>query len=457
MLKRLKLPDWLYKYTAAAMLILVPLYPKFPLLGIHGTFVAIRFEDLLLAFIGMLVLVAYLPRFKDLLKNKIAFSVLLYLGIAALSLVSAVLITQTVDPKIGFLHWARRVEYFIPLFLGMEIVRRRIKFSFFFKIILIVVFITFIYGLGQKNFEWPIIITQNEEYSRGVALRYVPGGHINSTFAGHYDLAAFYVMTLPIIVASFFIVKGRTSKFIIVLAYISGMWLLVNTASRISLLSYIIGVAAALFLIRKYKAIIPIILISMFFVVFSSNLLGRYSRLIEVAKERLIGQTFISVQVLAAEDFSLRRLDRPDPTPVPAPLLEDRSTNIRLNVEWPRALRAFYKNPLLGTGYSSITLATDNDYLRALGETGIIGFFAFALVFLRVMVQFLKSYPFERFLSGENLALTAGLFGSLPGLFVNAFFIDIFEASKFAIVFWFLIGVAIKLTEERKHGRYNSK
>ncbi len=450
MLKRLRLPDWLYKYTGAAIIILVPLYPKFPLLNISGTFVAIRFEDIVLTIAGILVFAAYLPKIKYLFRDKVTSSILLFLLIGFISLLSATFITHTIEFKIGFLHWIRRIEYLIPFFLGMEIIDRKIKISFYFKLILIVIFIAFIYGIGQKNFNWPVIITQNEEYSRGVALRYIPGGHINSTFAGHYDLATFFVLVLPAIVTAFFVIKGKVSKLILASVFFSGMWLLVNSASRISLFSYFIAVSAALFFIRKYKAIIPVILISALFVGFSSNLLGRYTRLLDVVREKFASTEILVTEVLATEDFSIRKAERPDPTPTPIPLLEDRSTNIRLNVEWPRAIRAFYKNPLLGTGYSSITLATDNDYLRVLGEAGIMGLFAFFLVFLQIAIRFLKRYPFDKFYSGESLAFTAGIFGSLPGLFTNALFIDIFEASKFAIIFWFLVGLGIKLTEEKK-------
>ena len=448
MLKHIRLPDWLFKYSGAALLILVSLYPKFPLISIPGTFVAIRFEDMLLTFIGILVFFAYIPNWRDLFKNKITASIFLFLAAGLISLLSAVLITHTLDPKIGLLHWVRRVEYFIPFFLGMEIIKRKIKVSFYLKIILIIIFVAFIYGFGQKNFNWPIVITQNEEYSRGVALRYIPGGHINSTFAGHYDLATFFVMILPVIVVSFFMLKGTKTKIVLSAAYFSGMWLLVNTASRISLFSYLLAVLTAILIIRKYKAIIPVILVSLIFVVFSSNLLGRYSRLIEVIKDRYGDVYPVATQVYAQEDFSLRRLDKPEATPIPTPPLEDRSTNIRLNVEWPRALRAFYKNPILGTGYSSITLATDNDYLRALGETGILGIFTFLLIFLRIITRFISRFPLTKYFSGENLVLLAGILGSLPGLFVNAIFIDIFEASKFAIIFWFLMGLSIKLTEK---------
>ncbi len=138
------------------------------------------------------------------------------------------------------------------------------------------------------------------------------------------------------------------------------------------------------------------------------------------------------------------------PKPTPVPILEDRSTSIRLNVEWPRAIRALSKNPLLGTGYSSITLATDNDYLRLLGETGILGFLAFALIFLRIGEVILKSLPF-RFNGEYEKAFVAGFIGSLPGLFLNATFIDIFEASKFAILFWLLMGILVSLARLNKN------
>ncbi|MCJ7804886.1 O-antigen ligase family protein, partial [Patescibacteria group bacterium] len=125
------------------------------------------------------------------------------------------------------------------------------------------------------------------------------------------------------------------------------------------------------------------------------------------------------------------------------------SSGIRFNVEWPRSLRAFAKNPLLGTGYSSVTLATDNDYLRLLAETGLMGFVAFFLIFLeigrRVLVFLKKAKP------NLEKALVVGLAGGALGLLTNAFFIDVFESSKVAFIFWILMGSLvgmIKLNEK---------
>ena len=442
--------DQLIKFTTAAVLIAIPLYPKFPLLKIPGTFVAIRLEDLLLAFSTVLLVSVILIK-RSFYKDKITRSIILFLVVGFVSFLSSILITKTALPHIGFLHWVRRIEYFIPLFLGYESIRKnRSNLEFYFKILLVVVVLTFIWGLGQKHLGWPIIITQNEEYSKGMALKWVAGSHINSTFAGHYDLGTFLVLILPIVVTSIAILKGLKTKVLLLGILFSGLWLLVNSASRISLTSYLISATVSLVLIKRYKLIPLLLIVSLAFVGFSSNLLARYGRLIDVSKQMLkirgpINYSLIESIYAAGEDpFMINST----PTPTPKPSLEDRSTNIRLNVELPRAIRAFSKNPLLGTGYSSITLATDNDYLRLLGEAGLLGFFSFFLIFISIARRLVSVFPFTKNFKNYELSFMAGLAGSLPGIFTNAVFIDVFEASKFAIIFWLLMGMVLAETDK---------
>ena len=454
MWKASRLLDGLVKYTLAAIMIAVPLYPKFPFIRIEGTFVAIRLEDVLLLFAAIVLLIIYLSRIREFIKDKINLSILLYLSIGFISLVSAVFLTKTVGFNIGFLHWVRRIEYFIPFFLGLEAIKRRkVDLAFYINILLIVMLGVFIYGAGQRYFGWPIIITQNEENSKGIALRWLPQSHINSTFAGHYDLASFLVLILPLLISYFFIFKDKLKRIILLTGVLSGLWLLVNTASRISLASYLFAITITLFLIKKYRAIPVVIITSIIFISFSTNLLSRYVRIIQVVKEdvkqfNLLNYETSVSNVYALEEDILSRRKTPSPTPTPLPVLEDRSTNIRLNVEWPRAIRAYLKNPLLGTGYSSITLATDNDYLRLLGEVGILGFIAFFMIFVNIFNKILKSYPWIKNKDQIESVFVVSMIGSFPGLLVNALFIDIFEASKFAIIFWLFMGITVGLCKE---------
>jgi hypothetical protein len=145
----------------------------------------------------------------------------------------------------------------------------------------------------------------------------------------------------------------------------------------------------------------------------------------------------------------LAREASPAATPVPVPVFEDRSTSIRLTVEWPGAIRAFFKDPLLGTGYSSVGLAVDSDYLRLLAEVGSLGFLGFMLVIARVLFAFASAIPLTKNFSGIKLGFVAGAVGGIFGTLLNAIFIDVFEASKFAIIFWLIVGLAVCIVRDR--------
>ena len=448
MSKHLRSVDIISKYLVGAILIFVPLLPKFPLITVPGSFVAIRLEDLLILTALVLLGIYVFKNPRSFFKCRINKSIFIYIGAGLVSLASGVLVTKTVVPHIGFLHWARRIEYFIPFFLGYYVIKNNPKnLDFYLKIIIITILYASVYGLGQRYFQWPIIITQNQEYAKGVALRWINGSHINSTFAGHYDLATFLVLALPILASLYLLLKERWIKILLGSSFLLGLWLLVSSASRVSLFSYMVSVSLALILIKKFKAIPLVIILSLAFTLFSPNLVARYKRLIDVSSGRIKGIMLINYDFYVKDTFAagdqLMRRSGPSPTPTPIPVFEDRSTNIRFNVEWPRALRAFAKNPLLGTGYSSITLATDNDYLRLIGELGIIGFFAFLLILLRLLIEYLKVLPLKQVADPVRRGFLAGMMGALPGLFINAAFIDIFEASKFAIMFWLLTGLSV--------------
>lgn len=424
MQKLLQKLDRLLVYLVATILLAIPLFPKFPFIEVPGTFVSIRLEDFLLFASAAVWLAVNYKKLGKYLANPVVFAMAVYVFVSLVSVLSAVFLTKMVPIHIGLLHLVRRVEYFVAFVLGLSVIKNKQNFNFYTKLLIIVALWALIYGLGQKYFSWPIVTTQNAEYSKGVALRYLPGGHIPATFAGHYDLATYLVLTTPILFAMFFTVKNKGLKIGYGLAIAASYWLMINAVSRISIVSFMGAIVLALFLIKKYKAI-PAVLILSFLVMLTSNSLRvRYMRIFDY----LFGQVVTTVH--AAELSVGSVLGQ-----------EDRSTSIRLNVEWPRAVRALTKNPLLGTGFSSITLATDNDYLRALGETGILGFTAFMLVLVNLGVVFLKS---------KKTPYIAGIFAGFLGILVNALFIDIFEASKFAILFWLLTGIGYASTQISK-------
>jgi hypothetical protein len=126
------------------------------------------------------------------------------------------------------------------------------------------------------------------------------------------------------------------------------------------------------------------------------------------------------------------------------------SSAIRFDVLWPRALAGWKKNLLLGSGYSTLSKAflmdfteaesTDNDYLRSLGETGILGFLTFFGTIVYLIYWLFVRRPAQTLMGrGFQLSVIAGT----VGLLVNASYIDVFEASKVAFAFWALAGMGI--------------
>lgn len=454
MQKLLILSQRIVKYLIAAILIIVPLLPKFPLINVPGTYVAIRFEDLILLTLAIILIPKLILDFKKLLHDPIIEAILIFLGVGLLSLAAGFLITKTIAPALGILNWARRLEYMIP-FLAAYLLIPKEKIleclNFFMKILLIVVFITFLYGIGEHYLRLPVIITQNNEYSRGIALFWIPGSNTNSTFAGQYDLAAFMVMIIPIFLSIFFVLKNKLTKLVTIVVSGTGLWLLVNSFSRISQASYVLAISISLLLLKKVKGLAIILIISLVFMASSTGLSTRFGSAIHSIYQRIT----VSKSVSYFEDHFIAAAAElaPTPQPVASPVINDVSIAIRLNVEWPRALRAFLKNPFLGTGYSSIGLATDNDYLRMLAETGILGLLAFGLIFFRIGKVFAKAFPLREKLSGIELAYIVGMIGAIIGTFVIAFFIDLFEASKFATIFWLLLGLALNVIKNRQYAQ----
>lgn len=483
MRKLLKLIDDNFLFWGIGFLLFfIPLYPKFPLWAVSGTYVHVRLEDIFVAVIvGVFGLRLLVKKDFSFLKEPVAQLVMLFWGAGLLSVLSGVFITKNVVPHIAFLHFLRRVEYISLLFVAYFSLKNIKQLKVLGWITLASSFLVIFYGLGQKFLGWPVVSTMNKEFSKGMILQLTWWARVNSTFAGHYDLAAFMAMILPLTVAAFAIARKRFQKIVILLLAIFSYYVLLLTASRVSFGAFLAGVSFVLWFGRKRFWVIPFLTLSILGMVFSDDLGQRYaatfnidlsflsnkiSRLAwEPPKSSSAPSPFPTVVPTVVPAKLTPRPGRPAPSLTPTPTLvpdetasesgspypepesvaqaTSRSTDIRLKVEWPRALRAFVKNPLLGTGYSSIDLATDNDYLRMLGEIGLLG----ALAFLALILEIVSRFWFfinSKIVSKPEKLLIIGISGTVIVYFLNATFIDVLEASKLAFFFWILMGVGLK-------------
>ncbi len=334
--------------------------------------------------------------------------------------------------------------------------------------VMVTLVLVVIYGFGQIYLHFPVISTTNSEFSKGLILFLSNDARVNSTFAGHYDLAIYLSMTLMFAASFFFYYKKLFHKAFITLLGLSSFALLGFTAARMSFVATLLGLAMFLWIKGKKLLMVGLFVAALGLVAAVPELRHRLVATLTVnvlngggpkytpapneitvftpANQLPPGMTPEMRQKAIDESTksasaSGRPVDIAPGEPVNTTELGVyRSFGIRFNVEWPRALRAFYKNPFLGTGYSSISIASDNDYLRSLGETGLLGTLTLALIFmiiLKRMWAYIKSTA-----GGFSKPFIFGSYCAVIVVLITATFIDALEASKVAEVFWLILGVS---------------
>lgn len=501
-----KLINWLNKkilpWLLAFLIVFIPLYPKLPLLDIAHTWVYIRLEDFFVLLTFGIWLLGWITGVNRVSKN-MSFAIIQFWLVGLFSTMIAIVFIfpkiADVFPAVAILHWLRRIEYLSLFFVGFTTIK---KDSDIYKYIIAGVVsllgVTF-YAFGQRFLGFPAFLTMNEEFAKGVPLYLPVGARITSTFAGHYDFAAYLVLTIALIGSLVFATKKLVLRLLLLFLCFGALFVLLLTASRVSFAVYLVTIVFMLFLQKKKIWIIPVVLFSFLML---STVKGTAERFIKTFRiqpvvintqtgqpiavlENLppelsgqkptqppvqdslpLGTGFIGLPPVAKEtppeattvavikkhltSLKLASISSEISTISGSFLIQkafvyDISFTTRLQGGWPRAWKAFLNNPFTGSGYSSISLASDNDYLRALGETGIIGFLSFVFVFATFFL--ILRHKLSDIKSGLGKSFAIGVCAGIVGLSLNALLIDVFEASKVAYILWALMGITVGIAE----------
>lgn len=501
-----KLLNWCKSYwllTATCFLLaFIPLYPKLPLFDIVQTWVYIRIEDFLVAIVlgGLFVDIIITKKKLD---TPLTKPLVAYWAVGAVATLCAVLFLRNAIlnffPHLALLHFMRRIEYMGLYFVGFYALAKKPKLlPWVIGTLALTLCIVIIYGVGQKFLGWPAFLTMNEEFSKGLPLRLPPTARIPSTFAGHYDLAAYLVFMIPLFGSLAIGVKRVWQKLTMGLLAAGGLVLLLFTASRISFGVYLISITTMLIWKKKYWLIVPVVIASFILLNSVSTASERFYKTLRFsdvvidlstgqpvgtldqlengkatinkkenpATENLPkGSEFLSVppvSTVAAPTKTFKTIEYYTSSPlatgsgeiatvsgsflVQKAFVYDISITTRFQGEWPLAMEAFRRNMFLGSGFSSLSVATDGDYMRMLGETGIIGTIMFLGIFL---VAFIVYFRHVGALGVLEESYATGVFAGLVGLFLNAILIDVFEASKVAFSLWLILGSATALLWQR--------
>ena len=495
-----KLTDWFKKanlrlihYVLLLYIFFIPLWPKLPFKTVSYTYIAIRYEDLFVVLIVLVFLYELIRGRVKLFKNPLWVWITLYwVEIFISFLVGFYIFKSIITLQLGFLNAARRVEYMIVFFIAFAALENKQQFLLYLRSIVLVFFMVSVYGLGQKFFGWPAVQTMNPAYSKGFILILDGNSRISSTFGGHYDFAAFLVFLMPVVLTSF-IASKKWWRFLV---FVVALTALIVTASRVSFVAYLTAIIPLLIYLKKPKLLVSVIALTLILMPVSNNLTQRIKRTFQQQQiwvDQSTGKTVvprtITVDDLPPGDFTIGKqttgalattvtsgdiaevkqtireaiMDSAQKSGKVVPvdqlnkmvddafarlkpassIVADISFATRLQVEWPRAVKAFIKSPLVGLGPSSITEATDNDFLRSIGESGILGF---ALFFGTIAVITKKLWQQRKSKNRQYSLILIGIIFGTWGLIVNAAYIDVFEASKVALFIWLVWGLMIKST-----------
>lgn len=515
------------------LLAFIPLYPKLPIVDIQHTWVYIRAEDFVVLLVLLLWLILLVQK-KITLKTPLTLPIILFWIIGVVSTIHGVLLIfpqlTGLYPNVAFLNYLRRIEYMSLFFVAYSGIRDKRFLPYIVLVLSITLLLIIGYGFGQKFLGFPAYLTMNEEFAKGTPLRLSQLSRISSTFGGHYDLAAYLVLIMPILTSMFFGFKNKLVKLSLLITVGLGFALMFMTVSRVSFFVLLLSMILVFLLQKKKIIILSLLLFSFILLFFSQNMLQRFGNTlkeIDVVVSSQTGEAIGHVKEVPADYFQNKIIrikyaqtkneidNKPASSsalvtlaeiPPYAPLVvesnsptgenlpqgtgyvnlalspitkkmhnffyqkstEDKaveaedivsirgnflvkralaydlSFTTRFQGEWPRAIEAFKRNIFLGSGYSSVSLAVDNNYLRILGEVGLLGFISFMGIFLLALIYVIKIFPDID--SNSTKSFIIGFFAGLFGLALNAIFIDVFEASKIAFILWLLIGITAGVT-----------
>lgn len=412
-------------------------FPKIAVMSVPGTYIGIRGEDLL---IGIAFAAFYLWRtaFKhaemdvDKDTSQLVKAMAVYLFVCAISTFYGTWRGYMEQPLLGAMFWFRKFEYMFLALLGYYVFRS-LRGASNIVIRITHVCTAIIIGVG---------LLQLGGYVGGWAmgtyrsLIEMAEFRIMSVFSGPYEYGAYLVMITPLYLFRSLRGNNKLAHFAVLIMIAASLYF---TQARVALVAFIVVVFLMLFRSRRWPLVILLslgILIGAVMVPFGKGVVPLPERFSSVNPVPMMQEFEYRWQ---HRDFDLylkygALLDFSQTSDV--------SWSYRMS-KWANILDGFMKNPVFGVGLSVTNEAVDGNYIRYLAESGLVGFISWlllmSLVWRRTKTK--CADPQDELI---RLMVRYGVFG----LAIQATLIDIFEASKIAMMLWFLVGALYAIQRE---------
>lgn len=440
-------------YLLIAVVGLVILIPKFDFIDVPGTTTSIRVEDFLIAGLYLWWIVWLIKKRQPPKLTKIHLLMLLFIAVSMLSTSWGFHIGSIDSPALALLNILRRVEYFMIFWVAYSWLNIQYLKKYLWILAAILATVVVI-GALQYFAILPMISTWQ---GYGGQLLYFNKNYLFliATFAGHYELGGYLLIMVPIVLA-LFMSSTKWPRFGLALLLLGSYLLLYYSYSRAAYVAIIWQMFVILILYKKYfLAILPIVEIARVVYLYVTGQYSRYDYKIGLVSNPSPGPSSLNPQSTTSAVLT------PTPTPTPTPtqtggvdttvqLSADTSVTldpggaVRVDI-WKNATEHFKQSPILGTGYSSIGTGADNQYLRTLAETGLVGLGVFMSMLGYCIWYFYTAA--EHWLISLNKYFLLACIAIILGLLAQAVLIDIFDSSKVAMLFWFVMALGFKVAQ----------
>lgn len=414
------------------LLICISFLPKLNVINIGGSTTGIRIEDFLILLILIFLIFYFIKNNKKIQNkeiNKIQYAFFIYFTFAMLS-TGLGIIYGFVSTIKGILFLIRKLEYFSLVYIGIYFSKvKKINIEKSFDLIVIFHFLICILQ----------ILGVIGSFNKGEFQSTMTQGRVSSTFNGAYELSAFLLLLLPYYLNNMFFKNEKKFKNFIFSFLITICIFLSESRTSIVLEIFIIA-----FMLLKTKYFFKYkkrIIISAFILVITCYFLASFvdlSRFFNLSVEKTI---FLIKYTWENKNFTLYNSTGYWYGNASLSISEmynlgyDASSYARFS-HWMQLIDGWIKYPIFGLGVSVSGGAADGNYIKILCETGIVGLVLWCLVLFNI-IKFLKS---------KN----SFLYYSFISIIIGSLFIDLFDASKLMMLFWFSLGCLLNYERTNK-------
>ena len=431
------------KIFYSIILSIILFFPKVNIINLPGTYIGIRIEDVLALAFVIIYVIKENKKLKGLFTDNNMKKTLMFFGIYIfVCFVSTIngIINEIIDIKMSLLYLLRKIEYFIFIFIGYDMVKKEKDLKFIFNILNISIIIHFIIAVLQR-------LNIVGGFINGGYL--IHTGRVFSTFNGPYEFATYFTLILPLYIMRLLKSKKHIEKILYLIftgMILIGIFLSQSRTSLILAIFEIISIpliknkSILLQFIKKKKLISStVIIISITVLIVAGSLILKTGRFKTLNLSSIMDTIKISwenknFERYKKEGFYLLGEEN-----------TDLSFKIRIN-KWMALIDGTMNHPIFGLGLSVTKEACDGNYIRILAESGILGFLAWLCLIISILKNTYKCEDDINFIANYDMII----------LLLTAIFIDVFEASKIMMFYWLILGAAYAhnniINKEREKG-----